>query len=128
MVSKINMVLTMDGDSDDVLSMYGEAGPEISGSVGSASVITVSGAQLMLAQGSAQGNNQYNIEQQDSVAHLVPVCAAIGIWLSGLESISTGNGVGGLEVWKRRLSSFFKARAALTIGMFISMTMRYRWR
>ena len=41
-------------DSDDVLSIGGEAGTAISGpSVGSTSVIVVSGAQLMLAQGSA---------------------------------------------------------------------------
>ena len=46
------MILTMDGDSDDVLSIGGEAGTEISGSVGSASAIIVSGAQLMLEQGS----------------------------------------------------------------------------
>ena len=46
------MILTMDGNSDDVLSIGGEAGTEISGSVGSASVMVVSGVQLVLAQGS----------------------------------------------------------------------------
>ena len=45
------MILTVDGDSDDVVSIGGEAGTEISGSVGSA--VVVSGAQPMLAQGSA---------------------------------------------------------------------------
>ena len=45
------MIPTM--DSDNVLSIGGEAGTEISGRVESASVIVVSGRQLMLAQGSA---------------------------------------------------------------------------
>ena len=44
------MILTTDGDSDDVFSTGGETVTEISGIVGSASVTIVSGAQLMLAQ------------------------------------------------------------------------------
>ena len=44
------MILTIDGGSDDVLSIGGETGMGISGSVESASVTVVSGAQLMLAQ------------------------------------------------------------------------------
>ena len=44
------MILTMDGGSNDVLSIGGETGMGISGNVGSASVAVVSGAQLMLAQ------------------------------------------------------------------------------
>ena len=91
------MILTMDGASDDLLSIGGEAGMRISVSVGSVSVTIVSGAQLMLAQGNAWGNNQHNIGQQDSVAHLAPVRAAV-VSLSDLESISLGDGVGGLEV------------------------------
>ena len=51
MMSEINIILTTDGDSDDVLSTGGETGTEISGSVGSASVTIVSGEKLMLAQG-----------------------------------------------------------------------------
>ena len=47
------MILTIDGDSDDVSSIGGKVGTEIPGSVGSASVIIVSSAQMMLGQGSA---------------------------------------------------------------------------
>ena len=43
------MILTMDGDSDDMLSIGGETGMEISKSFRSASVTVISGAQLMLA-------------------------------------------------------------------------------
>ena len=52
------MILTIDGGSDDVLSIGGETGMGILGSVGSASVTVVSGAQLMLAQGNAGGSHQ----------------------------------------------------------------------
>ena len=43
----------MDGSSNDVLSIGGETGMGISGSLGSASAAVVSGARLMLAQGKA---------------------------------------------------------------------------
>ena len=97
-VGKINVILTMGGASDGAISIGAEAGTEISGSIESACATAVlSGAQSMLEQGNAYGNNQYNIEQQDSVPHLALACVAV-IWLSDLESISIGDGAGGLEV------------------------------
>ena len=60
-MSEMSMILTMDAGSDDVLNIGSETGMGVSGRVGFASVTVVSGAQLMLAQGKAWGNNQYNI-------------------------------------------------------------------
>ena len=57
--------------------------------------------------GTEKCNNQYNIGQQDSVAHLAPVCVAV-TWLSDLKSVSIGDGVGGLEVRKRESNLFLK--------------------
>ena len=91
------MILTMDEGSDDVFSIGSETGTEISGSKRSASVTIVSGVQSMLSQGKAWCNNQYNIGQQDSIAHFLPASGVV-LLLSGLESISISDGVGGPEV------------------------------
>ena len=96
-VGGIDIIPTTDGGSDDVLSIGGETGMGISGSVWSASVTVVSGAQLILVQGKAWGNNQYNIRQQNSIAHPVPACVAV-LLLPALKSIPIGDGVGGPEV------------------------------
>lgn len=48
---KINVRLTTGGASDGALSISGEAGTEISGSVGSVSATVVLSAQLILEQG-----------------------------------------------------------------------------
>ena len=48
---KINVILTMGGASDGALSTSGEAGTEISGSLGSVSATVVSSAQSILEQG-----------------------------------------------------------------------------
>ena len=93
MVSKKNVILTMGRASDSASSIGGKAGAEISGSVGPASVTVVSDAQSMLERGNAYGNNEYSIWQQDSIPHLAPACVAV-IWLSELDSISIGDGVG----------------------------------
>ena len=120
-VSRMNAILTMGGASDGALSIGGESATEISGSIGSASATAVSGAQLMLEQGNVYSNNQYGVRQQDS--HLAPVCVTV-IRFSDLESISIGDGVGGLEGRKMELNLFLKVRVTLFVGM---MMMRYRW-
>ena len=118
------MILTMDEGSDDVLSIGGETGTGISGNVGSASVTVVSGAQLTLVQGKEWGNNQYDIGQQNPIAHLAPACVAV-LLLSDLESISVGDGVGDPEVCKKEFNFLWKVRATLIIGLF-GIMMRYR--